>query len=72
MDMVEAANSGHPGLPMGAAVMAHQLWTGPLSVDPSQPEWFDRDLFILSAGHVYPLGGARFGIALRLAPPGRI
>ncbi|MCE2937675.1 MAG: transketolase [Armatimonadota bacterium] len=51
MDMVEAANSGHPGLPMGAAVMAHQLWTGPLSVDPSQPEWFDRDRFILSAGH---------------------
>jgi len=51
MDAVEKANSGHPGLPMGAADMAHVLWTRHLRFDPDDPAWPDRDRFILSAGH---------------------
>ena len=51
MDAVQAANSGHPGMPMGAADMATVLWTRFLKFDPSDPEWPDRDRFILSAGH---------------------
>jgi len=51
MDAVQAANSGHPGMPMGAAPMAHALWTRHLRHDPRNPKWFDRDRFVLSAGH---------------------
>lgn len=51
MDAVEKANSGHPGLPMGAADLAHVLWTRFLRFDPDDPQWPDRDRFILSAGH---------------------
>ncbi len=51
MDAVEKASSGHPGLPMGAAVMAYTLWTRYLKHNPSDPEWPDRDRFVLSAGH---------------------
>jgi transketolase len=51
MDAVEAAKSGHPGLPMGAADMATVLWTKFLKFDADDPKWFDRDRFILSAGH---------------------
>jgi transketolase len=51
MDAVEAAKSGHAGLPLGAAPMAHVLWTKHLRFDPKNPKWFDRDRFILSAGH---------------------
>ncbi len=51
VDMVEKANSGHPGMPMGAAAMAHTLWSGFLRHNPANPEWPDRDRFILSAGH---------------------
>ncbi|MCD6533193.1 MAG: transketolase [Deltaproteobacteria bacterium] len=51
VDMVERANSGHPGMPMGAAVMAHTLWSRFLQHNPANPEWPDRDRFILSAGH---------------------
>lgn len=51
IDAVQAANSGHPGLPMGAAPMAFALWTRHLSHNPSNPKWFDRDRFVLSAGH---------------------
>ncbi|TPW13888.1 MAG: cbbT, partial [bacterium] len=51
MDAVEKANSGHPGLPMGAADMAHVLWTRHLRFDSDDPQWPDRDRFILSAGH---------------------
>ena len=51
MDAVQAANSGHPGLPMGAATMAYVLWTRFLRHNPANPQWFDRDRFILSAGH---------------------
>ena len=50
-DAVERANSGHPGMPMGAAPMAYALWTRFLRFDPDAPDWFDRDRFILSAGH---------------------
>jgi transketolase len=45
------ANSGHPGMPLGAAPMAHVMWTRHLKFDPSDPEWPDRDRFVLSAGH---------------------
>ncbi|HEY1981236.1 MAG TPA: transketolase [Xanthobacteraceae bacterium] len=51
MDAVEAANSGHPGLPMGAADVATVLFTQFLKFDPADPAWPDRDRFVLSAGH---------------------
>lgn len=51
VDMVEAASSGHPGLPLGAAPMAWTLWSRFLRHDPSHPAWPDRDRFVLSAGH---------------------
>ena len=51
MDAVEAANSGHPGMPMGMADVATVLWGKHLKFDASAPNWFDRDRFILSAGH---------------------
>lgn len=51
MDAVEAANSGHPGMPMGMADIAVTLWTGFLRVDPDHPEWPDRDRFVVSNGH---------------------
>jgi len=51
VDAVQKANSGHPGLPMGAAPMAYVLWTRFLKHNPANPEWFDRDRFVLSAGH---------------------
>ncbi len=50
-DAVQQANSGHPGLPMGSADMAHVLWTRYLRFDPHEPRWLGRDRFILSAGH---------------------
>ena len=50
-DCVERANSGHPGLPMGAAPMAYVLWTKFLKHNPANPGWPDRDRFVLSAGH---------------------
>ena len=51
IDAIQKANSGHPGLPMGAAPFAYVLWTRFLKHNPSNPKWFDRDRFILSAGH---------------------
>jgi len=51
IDAVQQANSGHPGLPLGAASMAYVLWTRFLKHNPSNPDWFDRDRFVLSAGH---------------------
>lgn len=50
-DGVERANSGHPGMPMGAAAMAYVLWTRFLRHNPANPKWPDRDRFILSPGH---------------------
>jgi transketolase len=51
IDAVQKANSGHPGMPMGAAPMAYVLWTRQLRHNPANPCWFDRDRFVLSAGH---------------------
>ncbi|KQN77278.1 transketolase [Devosia sp. Leaf64] len=51
MDAVEKANSGHPGLPMGCADIATVLFTKVMKFDPANPQWADRDRFILSAGH---------------------
>lgn len=51
IDAIEKANSGHPGLPMGAAPMAYTLWTKHMQHNPSNPQWFNRDRFVLSAGH---------------------
>jgi len=51
VDAVEQAHSGHPGLPLGAAPMAYVLWSRFLRHDPRDPHWWDRDRFVLSAGH---------------------
>src|ERR1700728_3936535 len=51
VDAVQKADSGHPGLPLGAAPMAYVLWTRFLRHSPANPLWFDRDRFVLSAGH---------------------
>ena len=51
MDAVQAANSGHPGAPMGLAAAAYLLWTRFLKHNPANPDWADRDRFVLSAGH---------------------
>ncbi|MCD8809723.1 transketolase [Mammaliicoccus sciuri] len=51
IDAIEAANSGHPGLPMGAAPMAYALWTKHLNFNPQSKNYFNRDRFVLSAGH---------------------
>ena len=51
IDAVQQANSGHPGMPMGAATMAFVLWTRHLRQKPQNPSWPDRDRFVLSAGH---------------------
>ena len=51
VDEVEQAHSGHPGLPLGAAPMAYVLWSRFLRHDPRDPHWWDRDRFVLSAGH---------------------
>ena len=50
-DMVQQANSGHPGLPMGCAAIAYTIWTRHLRHNPKNPGWFNRDRFILSGGH---------------------
>lgn len=51
IDAIEKANSGHPGMPMGAAPMAYTLWTRYMNHNPKNPNWFNRDRFVLSAGH---------------------
>lgn len=50
-DAVQKANSGHPGLPLGAAPMAYELWTKHMNHNPADPDWANRDRFILSGGH---------------------
>lgn len=55
VDMVERANSGHPGAPMGQAAMAYSLWTRLLRHDPQDPRWPNRDRFVLSCGHASAL-----------------
>ncbi|WP_338447768.1 transketolase [Niallia oryzisoli] len=51
IDAIEKANSGHPGMPMGAAPMAYTLWSRFMNHNPKNPKWFNRDRFVLSAGH---------------------
>ena len=51
MDAVQKANSGHPGMPMGMAEIAVALWTRHLRHHPQNPQWFNRDRFVLSNGH---------------------
>ncbi|HWJ80201.1 MAG TPA: transketolase [Niallia sp.] len=51
IDAIEKSNSGHPGMPMGAAPMAYTLWAKEMNHNPSNPNWFNRDRFVLSAGH---------------------
>src|SRR5687768_12527256 len=51
VDAVQKANSGHPGLPLGAAPMAYVLWNRYLKHNPHNPKWSDRDRFVFSAGH---------------------
>ncbi|MYH07514.1 MAG: transketolase, partial [Rhodothermaceae bacterium] len=51
VDAVERARSGHPGMPMGVAPMAYVLWTEVMRHNPTDPAWFNRDRFVLSAGH---------------------
>lgn len=51
VDAIEKSKSGHPGMPMGAAPMAHVLWSKHMNHNPANPEWFNRDRFVLSAGH---------------------
>ncbi|WP_419892992.1 transketolase [Oceanobacillus kimchii] len=51
IDSVEKAQHGHPGMPMGAASMAYSLWKNVLNINPENPSWFNRDRFVLSAGH---------------------
>ncbi len=51
LDAVQKANSGHPGLPLGMAPSAYVLWTKFLRHNPKNPKWFNRDRFLLSAGH---------------------
>jgi transketolase len=51
IDAINKANSGHPGMPMGAAPMAYELWANHMNHNPKNPNWFNRDRFVLSAGH---------------------
>jgi len=51
MDAVQKAKSGHPGMPMGMATVAYVLWTRFLRHNPHNPQWHNRDRFVLSAGH---------------------
>ena len=54
-DTVQKANSGHPGMPLGAAPAAYELWSAHMKHDPKAPEWFNRDRFVLSSGHASAL-----------------
>ena len=55
VDAVQKANSGHPGMPLGAAAAAYTLWARHMQFDPADPKWFNRDRFVLSAGHASAL-----------------
>ena len=51
IDAIQKAKSGHPGMPLGAAPMAYELWAHHMKHNPKNPFWMDRDRFVLSAGH---------------------
>ena len=63
MDAVQAANSGHPGTPMGLATLAYALWARVMKYDSADPAWADRDRFVLSCGHarIRRISGRRAG-----------
>jgi len=63
MDAVQAANSGHPGTPMALAPLGYTLWTRHMVHDPADPQWIDRDRFVLSAGHASMLQYALLHLA---------
>ena len=67
-DMVQKANSGHPGLPLGAAPIAYEVWAHQMDHNPADPDWINRDRFILSAGH----GSAMLYSLLHLFGYGRL
>ena len=50
-EAIQKANSGHPGLPLGAAATAYELWAEHMKHNPADPDWADRDRFVLSGGH---------------------
>ena len=62
-DMPQAANSGHPGAPMGCAPMAHLLWSEVMNYSPSNVDWWNRDRFVLSNGHASALQYAMLHLA---------
>lgn len=64
VDAVQKANSGHPGLPLGAAPMVYVLWTRLLQHNPSNPHWVNLDRFVLSAGHGSMLSGRSHAVSL--------
>ena len=61
MDAVQRAGCGHPGMPMGMADIAQVLWAKHLKYNPSNPDWFDRDRFVYSGGHMSML---QYGICI--------
>ena len=63
IDMVQAANSGHPGAPMGCAPIAYVLWKEIMKYSSSNPEWINRDRFVLSNGHASALQYAMLHLA---------
>ncbi|PWV18955.1 putative transketolase [Trypanosoma cruzi] len=62
-DVVQEANSGHPGTPMGMAPIAHVLWSEVMKYDSKDPSWTDRDRFVLSNGHACALQYAMLHLA---------
>jgi len=62
-DMPQEANSGHPGAPMGCAPMSHLLWSEVMNYSPSNPDWWNRDRFVLSNGHACALQYAMLHLA---------
>ncbi len=63
IDAVQKANSGHPGTPIDAAPTAYTLWQRFLRYDPDEPQWINRDRFVLSSGHASMLGMKTFGMS---------
>ena len=63
-DAVQKANSGHPGLPLGCAAIAYELWANHMNHNPKNPKWSNRDRFILSGGHGSTLLYSLFHYAL--------
>ena len=67
-DGVQKANSGHPGMPMGAAAMAYVLWTRLLRHNPKNPKWPNRDRFVLSAGQPHKTYRSASGMPIQYTP----